>query len=114
MHTFSAAMHVWVDLDAAEDHNAFPRSRLCLTDAEQPLCIVIHNHYSMHCQDPNCLILCLHAHPQEVSRGQRALSYHAFAASALTMLAYLGQANGVDLYSQGNRSLSQLIIVVTT
>ena len=47
-------------------------------------------------------------------RGQRALSYHAFSASALTMIAYLGAANGLDLYSQGNHSLSELILLVTT
>ncbi|GAX82045.1 hypothetical protein CEUSTIGMA_g9473.t1 [Chlamydomonas eustigma] len=38
--------------------------------------------------------------PAELGRGQRALSYHAYAAEPLVILAYLAQANGYDLYSQ--------------
>ena len=49
-----------------------------------------------------------------MKRGQRALQYHAFSAAALTMLAYMGRANGVDLYSRGDRALSKVTDIVTT
>lgn len=51
--------------------------------------------------------------PQEMKRGARALHYHLYAAAPLVMLAELGAANGVDLYSIKNGALKRLVQVST-
>lgn len=48
---------------------------------------------------------------QELGRGRRTLMYHAFAGSALTGIAYLARANGIDLLPQGNYALRRLVAV---
>lgn len=51
--------------------------------------------------------------PQEMKRGARALHYHLYAAAPLVMLAELGAANGIDLYSSQNGALKHLVQVST-
>jgi len=50
--------------------------------------------------------------PMEVSRGQMATSYHAFAAASVTTMSYLATPNGVDLYSKGDYAVSRLNTLV--
>lgn len=40
----------------------------------------------------------MHVPPQELNRGVRSLFYHGFAATPLIMLAFIGKANGYNLY----------------
>jgi poly(beta-D-mannuronate) lyase len=51
--------------------------------------------------------------PQEMRRGARALHYHLYAAAPLVMLAELGEANGINLYSIENGALKRLVRVST-
>jgi poly(beta-D-mannuronate) lyase len=46
-------------------------------------------------------------------RGARALHYHLYAAAPLVMLAELGEANGINLYSIENGALKRLVRVST-
>jgi poly(beta-D-mannuronate) lyase len=46
--------------------------------------------------------------PLELSRGQRALSYHSFALTALMLVAEFGRANGADIYSLNDHALDRL------
>lgn len=45
----------------------------------------------------------------EMNRGQRALHYHLYALASLIMLAELGEANGIDLYSENNGAIHRLV-----
>jgi poly(beta-D-mannuronate) lyase len=51
--------------------------------------------------------------PQEMRRGARALHYHLYAAAPLVMLAELGMANGIDLYSERDGALKHLVEIST-
>ncbi|TBR40687.1 MULTISPECIES: mannuronate-specific alginate lyase [Dyella] len=46
--------------------------------------------------------------PNELARQTRALGYHNFAITPLSMIAAFGKANGVDLASEGNGALKRL------
>jgi poly(beta-D-mannuronate) lyase len=50
--------------------------------------------------------------PMEVVRGQQATMYHGFSAGALTTMAVMARANGVDLYSRGDYALRRLNMLV--
>ena len=50
--------------------------------------------------------------PIEAGRGSAATTYHAMAASGLTVMAYLSSVNSVDLYSQGDFALRRLNLLV--
>jgi poly(beta-D-mannuronate) lyase len=45
----------------------------------------------------------------EMDRASMALHYHLFAAAPLVLLAELGEVNGIDLYSEDNGALHQLV-----
>jgi poly(beta-D-mannuronate) lyase len=47
--------------------------------------------------------------PQEMGRGQMALHYHLYALGPLIMLAELGEANGLDLYSHDDGAIHRLV-----
>lgn len=46
--------------------------------------------------------------PEELDRGRRARHYQSFALQALTMMAFLANANGTDIYSINDGSLNRL------
>jgi poly(beta-D-mannuronate) lyase len=45
----------------------------------------------------------------EMDRGQMAFHYHLYALAPLIMLAELGEANGIDMYSENNGALHRLV-----
>jgi poly(beta-D-mannuronate) lyase len=46
--------------------------------------------------------------PRELERAGRALHYHLYALAPLVMLAELGRANGIDLYSENHEGIKRL------
>jgi poly(beta-D-mannuronate) lyase len=46
--------------------------------------------------------------PLELARGPMAMNYHIFAAMPLTMLAEIGEKNGVDLYHENDKGVRRL------
>ncbi|HEX4312049.1 MAG TPA: alginate lyase family protein [Acidobacteriaceae bacterium] len=51
--------------------------------------------------------------PAEMARGQMALHYQLYALGALIMIAELGEANGVAMYSQRNGAIHRLVLFDT-
>lgn len=51
--------------------------------------------------------------PREMGRGKRALHYHLYAAAPLVMVAEFAYANGIDLYSEHDGALKNLVLVST-
>ena len=49
--------------------------------------------------------------PREFARAGMALHYHLYALSALVMIAELGEANGIDLYSQDKGAINRLAML---
>jgi poly(beta-D-mannuronate) lyase len=47
--------------------------------------------------------------PRELQRAGMALHYHLYALAPLIMLAELGEANGIDMYSQNHNALDRLV-----
>ena len=51
--------------------------------------------------------------PSEISRGQRALEYHIFALTPLTLIAQAASVNGVDLFARNHQALKRVADRIT-